>query len=521
MSTSRIIVSSVLAVFLPILASAQWAVIPLHPAGATNSWASCVNAGSQVGFAMVNGVQRASLWTGAASSWVDLHPIGAQSSQLSGTEGGQQVGYVTFPGGQSRASLWAGSASSWLDLSPSGATVSGANGVSSGQQVGYAVVDGRWRASLWSGSAASWVDLSPIGTTETSIALAVSGGQQVGNAFVAGIGQASLWTGNAASWVSLHPAGSTESRAYGVDGIQQVGVAVVGGTEHASLWSGTAGSWIDLHPVGATWSYAYGVSGGIQAGEARFSGKRHAGLWNGTASSWEDLHLYLPGHLESFASSIARDLLGTYVVGVASKPTNPNGEAVMWVRPAPGNFMLILNKSSVAGQNSVLGTILMGDAKATDTVLSTYDNSSLVTTPPTVTVLANQFSRNFQIRVTAITGTVLTTIYAKLGGIVRSQSLTLTPLIPTAVVCTPNPVTGGQPTSCRVVINGVAGPGGRLIATFDNSIYATTPSTVTVPAGATDVTFPITTLPVTSIKTVTVTARVSAGEKTGTFRINP
>lgn len=184
-------------------------------------------------------------------------------------------------------------------------------------------------------------------------------------------------------------------------------------------------------------------------------------------------------------------------------------------------FSLAMNKYSVAGQNSVLGIITMTEKEPQNTVFTTYDNSSLVTTPPSVTVLAGQLSRNFQITTTAITSTVVTTIYAKLGSLVRSKTLTLMPLIPTAMVFTPSQVTGGNPTSCRVVINGVAGPGGRVIAIFDNSAYATAPSTVTVPSGATDVTFTIMTLPVTSIKYVTVTARVSAGVKTGTFRINP
>lgn len=95
------------------------------------------------------------------------------------------------------------------------------------------------------------------------------------------------------------------------------------------------------------------------------------------------------------------------------------------------------------------------------------------------------------------------------------------PLIPTAVVCTPNPVTGGSTTSCRVVINGVAGPGGRVMAVFDNSAYTSMPSTVTVPPGGTDVTFAINTTPVPATQAVVVTARVSAGEKTGNFRISP
>ncbi|MEQ1935493.1 MAG: hypothetical protein ABL962_16660, partial [Fimbriimonadaceae bacterium] len=188
---------------------------------------------------------------------------------------------------------------------------------------------------------------------------------------------------------------------------------------------------------------------------------------------------------------------------------------------ASAGFTFTLNKTSVAGENSVLGTITLDATRPTNTVFTTFDNSSLVNTPPTVTVSANTLTKNFQITVTAITSTVNTTVFAKLGSVTLSQPLTLTPLIPTALSFTPTQVTGGQSTSCRVVINGVAGPGGRDIAILDNSANANVPSLVTVPAGATSVTFNITTTTVTSLKIVTVTARVSAGEKTGTFRISP
>ncbi len=187
----------------------------------------------------------------------------------------------------------------------------------------------------------------------------------------------------------------------------------------------------------------------------------------------------------------------------------------------PVGFAFTTNKTVVAGQNSVLGTITLDGLQPTNTVFTTFDNSSLVATPATVTVLANTLTRNFQITVTAITSTVNTTISARLGAVTHTQPLTLAPLIPTALSFTPIEVTGGQSTSCRVVINGVAGPGGRDIAILDNSANSNVPALVTVPAGATSVTFPITTTTVTSLKFVTVTARVSAGEKTGTFRIIP
>lgn len=184
-------------------------------------------------------------------------------------------------------------------------------------------------------------------------------------------------------------------------------------------------------------------------------------------------------------------------------------------------FNFVLSKSSVAGQNFLLGTVSIDSAQATNTVFTTFDNSSLVTTPASATISAGLLSKSFQIQVMAVNSPINTTVSAKLGVLTRTQPLTLAPLIPTSMVFTPNPVIGGNNVSCRLVINGIAGPGGRNVSVFDNSAFATTPSSVTVPAGATSVTFNITTVAVASVKTVTVTATVSAGTKTANFRINP
>lgn len=187
----------------------------------------------------------------------------------------------------------------------------------------------------------------------------------------------------------------------------------------------------------------------------------------------------------------------------------------------PNEFGFVLNKTHVAGQNSVKGTITLANMPAQNVVFTTFDNSSLVTTPATVTVSANTTTKDFQITVAAVNSPINTTVSAKLGVVTKTAPLTLTPLIPTALAFTPNPVVGGNSVSCRVVINGVAGPGGRTIAVFDNSTYTTMPSSVVVPAGATQVFFTINTTHPNTVQTITVTARVSAGEKTANFRINP
>jgi len=190
--------------------------------------------------------------------------------------------------------------------------------------------------------------------------------------------------------------------------------------------------------------------------------------------------------------------------------------------PAPAAaFDFILNKTQVAGQNFVQGTVSIPEATSSATVFAVSDSTSLVTSPSAVTITAGQTLRNFAIQVTAVNFPVQATVSARLGQTTVTRNLTLVALIPTALAFTPSQVVGGNVVSCRVVVNGVAGPGGRTIAVFDNSPFTTMPSTIVVPPGGTQVIFDIATTPVTIPRVVTLTARVTQGEKTGTFRINP
>jgi hypothetical protein len=78
----------------------------------TDSGITGMGGGVQVGWAVVNDIQRASLWSGTAGSWVDLHPPGNLDASIAyATDGTHQVGWLGTD-----ACLWSGSASSWVDL---------------------------------------------------------------------------------------------------------------------------------------------------------------------------------------------------------------------------------------------------------------------------------------------------------------------------------------------------------------------------------------------------------------------
>jgi subtilisin family serine protease len=101
-------------------ANAQWIVIELHPADATESYAWGGDGVQQAGYVIKGGAERASLWMGTAASWQDLSPPGATQSFINGASGGQQAGYAFVGGSFAHASLWTGTAASRVDLHPAG-----------------------------------------------------------------------------------------------------------------------------------------------------------------------------------------------------------------------------------------------------------------------------------------------------------------------------------------------------------------------------------------------------------------
>jgi hypothetical protein len=343
-NAGRILALSAFAFAMPIAANAQWTATNLHPSGATASQAYGVRDGTQVGHAVIGGVDRASLWSGSAGSWVDLNPAGATGSRAIAANGGEQIGYAYFSG-VGHAGRWSGTAASFVDLHPAGFDFSYCFGAGVGTQIGYAgVVDGSgapilFHAGVWFNTAGSWVDMHPdaAGVTE-SRALGGDADVQVGYVVMDGAMHASRWDGTAESWVDLHPAEATASLVSGGGAGQQVGTVQTVSYTHAAVWNDTP-AWVDLHPAGTySASYAMEAFDGQQAGYAHYNGTGthgfHAFIWSGSSATAVDLHNFLPTNKYSYsmAYGIWHDATYTYVVGFAHKIAANRDEAFMWRR---------------------------------------------------------------------------------------------------------------------------------------------------------------------------------------------
>jgi hypothetical protein len=81
---------------------------------------------------------------------------------------------------------------------------------------------------------------------------------------------------------------------------------------------------------------------------------------------------------------------------------------------------------------------------------------------------------------------------------------------------------GGGGLATGTVTLGTAAPGGGTVVTLsDNAAAATTPASITVPAGATSATFTVSTNAVSSPTSVTLTATLGSSSRTATLSVTP
>jgi hypothetical protein len=148
-----------------------------------------------------------------------------------------------------------------------------------------------------------------------------------------------------------------------------------------------------------------------------------------------------------------------------------------------------------------------------------------VTIPATVTVPAGATQVEFPVTTSPVTSQVMTDVMASTGGVgqlakisvIPPQQVTIRPLD-----FTPYQVVGGSPASAVVTIEAPAPTGGLTLNLISgHPSYASVPSSVTIPAGATSASFPITTVAVPT--DVEATIRVAAGstEQRGVLHIKP
>lgn len=181
---------------------------------------------------------------------------------------------------------------------------------------------------------------------------------------------------------------------------------------------------------------------------------------------------------------------------------------------------LTISPNSVVGGNTATGTVtLSGPAGAGGESVGLASSSASAAVPSTVTVAQGASSATFPITTTGQSSATSATVSASIGSSVQSAALTITPAALSSVSVNPNPVVSGNTATGTVRLSGAAPAGGVTLQLKASKVTA--PSSVVIVAGSTSATFSVTTKPVTTAATGSITATWGQQSQSTTFSVLP
>jgi hypothetical protein len=213
------------------------------------------------------------------------------------------------------------------------------------------------------------------------------------------------------------------------------------------------------------------------------------------------------------------------VVSATANGTSKTG--TLTVTPSSGPASVTFNPASVVGGASSTGTVTMSSNVSADTVVTlavTSGASAVKTIPASVTVLSGTASANFTVATNVVATATSVVVSATTSAGSASGTLTVTPaIVPSSLSFAPASVFGGASSTGTVTLASAASSNVSvtLTVTAGASAVASIPASVTVLAGQTTASFTLTTNPVSSATTVTVSAALNGGSASGSLTVNP
>ncbi len=187
--------------------------------------------------------------------------------------------------------------------------------------------------------------------------------------------------------------------------------------------------------------------------------------------------------------------------------------ATLTVTPFTVATLTLAPTALCGGLTSTATVTLNGLAPVGGKVVTlTSSNPAVTSIPATVTVPAGQSSAKATITTQPVTTNTPVTISAAVGStLVQSATLTVQPMEVSTVMLNPTTVQGGDASQGTVTLNCAAPTGGSVVTlSTNNSAIAAVPAAVTVAAGTTTATFPVSTSAVTGDAAVTVSAALGS-----------
>lgn len=211
-----------------------------------------------------------------------------------------------------------------------------------------------------------------------------------------------------------------------------------------------------------------------------------------------------------------------WIVGYGSN--NGSADAFLAV-PASAMvpWQLACAPSQVTGGSACAGTVTISAPAPSGGLAVTLwsHNSAYAQVPTSVTVQEGQTSATFPVTTPVVTGSKSVAISASANGAAVSTTVLVTKVALQSLTLTPNTVTGGGQVTGAVTLT--SSPNFDAVVSITNTYpnVAQAPASVTVSAGTRSATFTITTNPVKTVHSVSVTASFGGASKTRALHVTP
>ncbi|HZH98962.1 MAG TPA: Ig-like domain-containing protein, partial [Fimbriimonadaceae bacterium] len=182
-----------------------------------------------------------------------------------------------------------------------------------------------------------------------------------------------------------------------------------------------------------------------------------------------------------------------------------------------------VNPSSVKGGRSATGRVSLSRAHPSQAVLVQLSSGNpAVTVPTAVSVPAGAATADFNVLTSGVSAPLAVTIAATRMAITRTTTLTVEQAVLERVVLTPAEAYSGNTVQATVSLIGSAPAGGRTVSlNSSNPALASVPSTLAISSGASQAVATISTSPVTSVQTVTISATLDGLTRTADLALRP
>ena len=196
--------------------------------------------------------------------------------------------------------------------------------------------------------------------------------------------------------------------------------------------------------------------------------------------------------------------------------------------PAPTSLASIsLNPTSVTGGNSSTGSVILsGPAPSGGAqVTLSSSNTTVARVPSSVTVPAGSTSATFSVSTSTVAASTSVVISGTYGGATKTGLLTVTPTpVPSSTLSSltlnPSSVIGGtQFSTGTVTLSGPAPAGGAQVMLSSSNGVASVPSSVVVPAGASNASFRVNTSAVLVPTSATISASYNGTTRTADLAV--